>query len=143
MLHCNAIRIMAVIMLAATCLFSFGHIYYTNSKPITPDIFILIQGCMFIYLFLAMLISHLIKNIINKGSQSLNGILLQPINIIIHHIMQTNARKLIIYIGSLILLIIITATRCLDFFYFFNDDNRRYTWNIFRQRILSRYNLQV
>lgn len=60
-LHCNAIRIMAVIMLVATCLFSFGYIYYTNSKPIAPDIFILMQGCVFIYLFLSMVISHLVK----------------------------------------------------------------------------------
>ena len=46
-------------------------------------------------------------------------------------IMRLNSRKIIIYIGIAILLIIIIATRCLDFFFFFNEDNRRYTIGTF------------
>ena len=60
-LHNNAIRMIAIITLATTSLFSFGYIYCTNSKPIASDIFILMQGCAFIYLLLAIVISHLIK----------------------------------------------------------------------------------
>ncbi len=68
-LHNNAIRMIAVIILATTSLFSFGYIYCTNSKPIASDIFILMQGCAFIYLLLAIVISHLIKkSVINKES---------------------------------------------------------------------------
>lgn len=45
--------------------------------------------------------------------------------------MRLGNRKIILYTGTTVLLIMITATRCLDFFFFFNEDNRRYTIGTF------------
>ena len=49
-LHSNVIRIIAVIMLAATCLFCLGYICYTNSNPIAFDIFF-INARLCVHLF--------------------------------------------------------------------------------------------
>ena len=45
--------------------------------------------------------------------------------------MRLSSRKIILYTGTTVLLIMIIATRCLDFFFFFNEDNRRYTIGTF------------
>ena len=69
-LHSNVIRIIAVIMLAATCLFCLGYICYTNSNPIAFDIFLLMQGCVCIYLMIAVVISLLIKKLLTRKDHS-------------------------------------------------------------------------
>ena len=69
-LHSNVIRIIAVIMSAATCLFCLGYICYTNSNPIAFDIFLLMQGCVCIYLMIAVVISLLIKKLLTRKDHS-------------------------------------------------------------------------
>lgn len=78
-LHSNVIRIIAVIMLAATCLFCLGYICYTNSNPIAFDIFF-INARLCVHLFDDSSSNFAIdKKVINTERSLLNGVPFQTI----------------------------------------------------------------